>query len=192
MIRNGFLLLAPVLMAAACATLASCGAAEGDKPGGATMKIESPAFKEGGVIPKKHTGEGADVSPALAWSGAPAGVKEFALICDDPDAPTPQPWVHWVVYAIPADATGFKEGVAKTEKLDAPKGAIQGKTSFGRVGYGGPMPPRGHGVHHYHFKLYALDAPLGLKAGLDKSALLAATQGHVLAEAELIGTYERK
>ncbi len=103
MIRNGFLLLAPVLMAAACATLASCGAAEGDKPGGATMKIESPAFKEGGVIPKKHTGEGADVSPALAWSGAPAGVKEFALICDDPDAPTPQPWVHWVVYNIPPD-----------------------------------------------------------------------------------------
>ena len=156
------------------------------------MKIESPAFKEGGVIPKKHTGEGADVSPALAWSAAPEGTKQFALICDDPDAPTPKPWVHWVIYAIPADAKGLAEGIATSATLDAPKGAMQGRNDFGRTGYAGPLPPPRHGAHRYCFKLYALDSALALKPGIDKYALEAAMKGHILAETKLVGTYERK
>jgi len=191
-VRSAILLFVPVLTAVACAVLASCAAGAGDSPKEAAMKIESSAFKEGGVIPKKHTGEGADVSPALTWSGAPDGAKEFALICDDPDAPTPKPWVHWVIYSIPATTTGLAENVVKTAAPVAPKGAFQGKNDFGKAGYGGPMPPKGHGVHHYYFKLYALDAPLGLKSGLNKDALLKAMEGHVLAEAQLVGTCERK
>jgi Raf kinase inhibitor-like YbhB/YbcL family protein len=149
-----------------------------------TIPITSSAFQAGGRIPSKHTGEGADVSPALAWSGVPPGAKELALICDDPDAPTPSPWVHWVAYKLPADTSGLKEGSSG--------GALEGKNDFGRNSYGGPMPPRGHGVHHYHFKLYALDTPITLKAGATKEQLLKAMKGHILAEGELIGTYERK
>jgi Raf kinase inhibitor-like YbhB/YbcL family protein len=148
------------------------------------VRVSSPAFEPGGAIPKKHTGEGPDVSPALTWAGLPEGTKEIALICDDPDAPTPKPWVHWVVYKIPADLTGFPEGNAQ--------GALEGENDFGRTGYGGPMPPEGHGVHHYHFKVYALDAELEAAAGLTKDQLLEAMEGHILAEGELIGTYERK
>lgn len=149
-----------------------------------SMKLESPAFKPGGVIPRKYTGEGEDVSPPLRWSHLPANAKELALICDDPDAPTPKPWVHWVVYKIPPDAKGFPEGsVGK---------ALQGLNDFGQTGYGGPMPPKGHGVHHYHFKLYALSEALNVSSGLTKDQLLAAMKGKILAEAELIGTYERK
>jgi len=157
----------------------------------AKLTVRSAAFGEGQAIPKKHTGDGADVSPALSWSGVPAGAKELALICDDPDAPRAQPWVHWVICKLPADANGLPEGVAKTETLVAPAGAVQGRNDFGDVGYGGPAPPPGHGVHHYHFKLYALGAPLDVKAGLTKKQLLAAMSGHVIAEGELVGTYQR-
>lgn len=157
--------------------------------------LRSSAFADGQPIPKRHTGEGQDLSPALAWDGAPAGTQQFALICDDPDAPTPQPWVHWVIYAIGGDVRSLPEGVLAQPQLDAPPGALQGANSWrsGRtIGYRGPMPPPGHGVHHYHFKLYALDSPLTLAPGTPKEALLKAMQGHVLAEAELIGTYERQ
>ena len=106
-------------------------------------------------------------------------------IVDDPDAPVAEPWVHWVIYKIPGNATGLEDGAI-------PAGALEGKNTFGNMGYGGPAPPRGHGVHHYHFKLYALDAPLQLKAGLDKKALLAEMAGHILGQGELIGTYERR
>jgi Raf kinase inhibitor-like YbhB/YbcL family protein len=148
------------------------------------IEVSSPAFEPGGAIPRKHTGEGEDVSPALTWTGVPDETKEIALICDDPDAPTPAPWVHWVVYKIPADRTGLPEGDTQ--------GALEGKNDFGGTGYGGPMPPRGHGVHRYHFKVYALDTELEVAAGLTKERLLEAMEGHVLAEGELIGTYERK
>ncbi len=149
-----------------------------------SIEVSSPAFEPGGAIPRKHTGEGEDVSPALTWTGVPDETKEIALICDDPDAPTPAPWVHWVVYKIPADRTGLPEGDTQ--------GALEGKNDFGGTGYGGPMPPRGHGVHRYHFKVYALDTELEVAAGLTKERLLEAMEGHVLAEGELIGTYERK
>ncbi len=156
-----------------------------------TMTVECPAFGSGQTIPTQYTGEGQDVSPPLTWSGMPQAAKELALICDDPDAPTPQPWVHWVIYKIPASATGLPENVAKTAQTGGEVTASQGINSWSRIGYGGPMPPPGHGVHHYHFKLYALDTPLEVAAGLDKEALLNAMSGHIIAEGELIGTYQR-
>ena len=159
-----------------------------------TIEITSSVFSEGGAIPVKFTGEGADVSPPLAWSGVPEGTKQLALICDDPDAPMPEPWVHWVIYRIAADAAGLGEGIAKTAELDEPAGAVQGGNSWPQgenMGYGGPMPPPGHGTHHYFFKLYALDVELTESAGLDKAGLLSAMAGHVIGEGQLMGTYER-
>ena len=156
-----------------------------------TIKVESPAFVNNAKIPMKFTGDGEDVSPVLTWSNLPTGAKELALICDDPDAPTSEPWVHWVIYRIAADAKGLPENVAKTASPAEPKGALQGKNSWSKIGYGGPAPPQGHGVHHYHFKLYALDAPLTVASGSDKKGLLAAMKGHILAQGELVGIYER-
>lgn len=157
-----------------------------------TMTLKSTAFSNNEPIPKKHTGDGEDVSPPLTWSGHPDGVKEFALICDDPDAPTPEPWVHWVLYKIAADTTSLPENIEKKESPPIPPGAKQGRNSFHKIGYGGPAPPKGHGVHHYHFKLYALDTAIEISGTADKKRLLSAIKGHVLAEGELVGTYERK
>ena len=156
-----------------------------------SLVIQSPAFGAHEIIPKRFAGDGGDVSPPLNFAGVPDSAKELALICDDPDAPTPQPWVHWVIYKIPTGVTGLPENVAKTKSPAAPAGALQGMNSWDRIGYGGPAPPPGHGVHHYHFKLYALDTQLDAAAGLDKEGLLAAMKGHVLTEAELVGTYQR-
>jgi len=160
------------------------------------MKIEvtSTAFSDGQEIPKKYTGEGADVSPPLAWSGLPEGTRELVLICDDPDAPTPKPWVHWVIYKIPAAAKGLPEGIAKNARLKNPAGALQGKNSWPSgqtIGYRGPMPPPSHGTHHYEFKLYAMEAKLVVEPGLDKEVLLREIADHVIAEGQLTGTYER-
>jgi len=159
------------------------------------MNVTTEAFEPGGPIPQKYTGEGEDVSPALSWSGTPEGTKQIALICDDPDAPTKDPWVHWVIFAIPADAKGLPEGVPRDAELTSPAGAKQGLNSWPKdnIGYRGPMPPPGDGVHHYHFKVYALDAPVDLAPGkATKEALLKAMEGHILAQAEVVGTYERK
>ena len=156
------------------------------------LQITSTAFQAGQPIPRKYTGEGEDASPALAWAGVPAETDELVLICDDPDASTPQPWVHWVIYKIRGPATSLPEGVPAHAEVAQPSGARQGKNSWDTVGYRGPMPPPGHGLHHYHFKLYALDTELDLRAGATKEQVLQAMSGHVLAEGELIGTYERK
>lgn len=158
--------------------------------GGKTMsfQIKSPAFENGQPIPVKYTGQGKDVSPPLEWSGAPAGTKSFALINDDPDAPVGT-WVHWVIYDIPANATNLAENIPAKETL--PDGSKQGLNDWGRVGYGGPMPPPGK-PHRYFFKLYALDTVLNLKPRATKAELLRAMQGHILAQAELMGTYQRK
>jgi Raf kinase inhibitor-like YbhB/YbcL family protein len=157
------------------------------------FELKSPAFKNNGRIPKKHTGEGEDLSPALAWTQAPAGAKSFALIMDDPDAPVGL-WIHWVIYDIPAKLNSLPEGVAKKESL--PDGTKHGR-SWGvqdaecdRVGYYGPMPPPGK-PHRYFFKLYALDQTLGLPPQAGKTQVIAAMKGHILAEARLIGIYER-
>ena len=149
-----------------------------------TLRLSSPEFGTGKRIPRRFSGEGDDVSPPLVWTGVPPGTKELALICDDPDAPRSTPWVHWLVAGIPPSWSGLPEGVDD--------GAlVEGITDFGDVGHGGPMPPKGNGVHHYHFRLIALDAPLTLREGFTKVRLLQAVEGHVLAEAGLIGTYER-
>ena len=150
------------------------------------MTLTSPAFVEGAAIPRKHTCDGADVSPLLSWSGSPEGTVSFALICDDPDAPG-RTWVHWVCYDIPATVTGLPEAVPEHAHLGT--GGVQGMTDFGRIGYGGPCPPSG--THRYFFKLYALDASLGLSSGATKQDLVKAMQGHIRAEAGLMGTYRR-
>ncbi len=158
------------------------------------LTITSTAFLEGQPISKKYTGEGQDVSPPIAWANIPNGVRELALICDDPDAPTPEPWVHWVIYKIPAGSNGLPEGIPRKPRLSDPAGAVQGRNSWPTgetIGYRGPMPPPGHGVHHYRFSVYALDVELSLEPGLEKNALLKAVQGHVLAEGRLTGTYQR-
>ena len=158
------------------------------------LKLESPAFAHNGPMAAKYTGDDKDLSPPLKWEGAPAGTKSFALICDDPDAQSVanKIWVHWVLWGLPPKTTALPESIAKTETLPTLGGAKQGMTDFGRVGYGGPLPPRGHGVHHYFFKLYALDTELELKPKATKAQLEAAIKGHILGQAELIGTYERK
>ena len=155
------------------------------------MTLRSDAFADGEAIPRRYTEDGEDLSPPLTWSGLPEGTRELALIIDDPDAPRAEPWVHWVLYKVPADVRTLTESISQAPTLNVPPGAMQGKNSWGTDGYRGPAPPRGHGTHHYHFRLYALDAPLAAAQGLDKAGLLRATEGHVLAEAELVGTYER-
>ena len=157
------------------------------------LTVRSRAFENGQRIPVKHTADGADVSPALSWSDVPAEAKELALICDDPDAPRPEPWVHWVICKLPASLTGLPEGVPRQAALREPAGALQGRNSWpsGNIGYRGPAPPKGHGVHHYRFTLYALDAALEPSAELTKDELLEKMRGHVIAEGTLVGTYER-
>jgi Raf kinase inhibitor-like YbhB/YbcL family protein len=150
------------------------------------MQLTSSAFEQGGQIPKKHSGEGDDVSPALQWSGAPEGTQAFAIVCHDPDAPLVQSgdygFVHWVLYGLPASTTSLEEGT---------KEGIAGKTDFGKAGYGGPMPPEGHGTHHYYFWVFALDRQPDLEAGLSLSQLLERIEPHLLGMNRLVGTYER-
>lgn len=152
------------------------------------LHLTSTVFAEGRPIPEIHAFENRDLSPALQWSGVPPAAKSLALICDDPDAPMGT-WVHWVIYNLPPDITGLPEGVPKSPEL--PGGAKQGVNDYKRAGYGGPCPPPGQ-PHRYFFKLYALDAKLELKPGLTKPDLLKAMAGHVLAEGQLMGTFQRK
>jgi Raf kinase inhibitor-like YbhB/YbcL family protein len=149
------------------------------------FEISSPAFLNGNPIPRLHTCDGADLSPALEWSGAPEQTRSLVLIVDDPDAPRGT-WNHWLLYDIPAATThlaqGFKRGTV----------GASGANDFGQPGYGGPCPPRGHGPHRYFFRLFAVDLPsLGLTAGAKRAELDRALQGHVLAETTYMGRYER-
>lgn len=158
------------------------------------MKLSSTAFRPNGPIPVTYTGDGQDMSPALGWDDAPDGTTEFALICDDPDAPSSEPWVHWVLFKIPADWRQLPEGIGNCSTTNLSDGLLQGRNSWpngNTVCYRGPEPPRGHGIHHYHFCLYALDKPVNLPAGTTKAELLKAINGHVLKESELVGTYQR-
>ncbi|MFQ5532982.1 MAG: YbhB/YbcL family Raf kinase inhibitor-like protein, partial [Candidatus Methylomirabilales bacterium] len=148
------------------------------------MQMTSQAFEAGGMIPAKYTCDGPDVSVPLRWTDPPAGTQSFALIADDPDAPVGT-WVHWVVWNIPASASGLDENLPKTASL--PNGAKQGTTDFRRIGYGGPCPPSG--THRYFFKLYALDTTLDLPSSTTKRDLEQAIEGHILAQAELMGRY---
>ncbi|NWF59010.1 MAG: YbhB/YbcL family Raf kinase inhibitor-like protein [Fischerella sp.] len=151
------------------------------------MNLESIAFEANGLVPAKYTCDGADISPPLNWNEPPSGTESFALIVDDPDAPR-RTFVHWVLYDLPATVRQLPEKIAAVKNL--PDGGVQGKNDFGNFGYGGPCPPSG--THRYFFKLYALDKKLGLQPGATKNQLEAAMDGHILAEAELIGRYQRQ
>lgn len=157
------------------------------------MAITSSTFTHGGSIPGRQSCEGADLSPPLSWHGAPAGTRSFALVCEDPDAPGGA-WHHWGVYNIPGDQTGLPEGIAPLAEVGALRQTVN---DFGRPGYGGPCPPRGHAKHHYNFRLWALDvahldaAHLEMPLDADCEQLKAAAKPHVLAEAVLTGTYSR-
>jgi Raf kinase inhibitor-like YbhB/YbcL family protein len=169
----------------------------------AKLTVSSTAFKNGEAIPADYTADGRNVSPPISWSGAPSGTREFALILDDPDAPMPQPFVHWVIYKIPGTATGLPGAVPMggIVKSTAVAGALQGTTGFAlfvrgggpppEPGYRGPAPPSGK-PHHYTFKVYALNAPLDATDGMTKDDLLKTMEGRIVAQGELVGVYERK
>ncbi len=150
------------------------------------LKLESPGFAEGGMIPRKHTCDGEDVSPELRWNGAPLGTRSFALICDDPDAPAGT-WVHWVLFNLPPEGNRLAAAVPPDPKLKG--GGTHGINDFRRLGYGGPCPPGG--THRYFFKLYALDCLLELEPGIQKRDLETAMKGHILEQATLMGRYRR-
>jgi Raf kinase inhibitor-like YbhB/YbcL family protein len=162
------------------------------------MKLTSN-FQNGSEIDKRYTGEGQDISPPLSWSDGPTDTKTFVLICDDPDAPSPRkpakdPWVHWIIYNIPAEVTQLPEGMPRDPVLNQFGGARQGLNSWpsDRIGYRGPMPPEGSGAHRYFFKLYAIDTRLDIAAErATQKLVLAEIEGHILAECHLFGTYER-
>jgi Raf kinase inhibitor-like YbhB/YbcL family protein len=159
-----------------------------DTPRKDQMELTSTAFKEGAPIPVNYTCDAKDVSPPLKWTGVPAGAKSLVLIVDDPDAPVGT-WAHWVLYDLPAAATEMGENIPKSQFLAG--GAKQGLNDFRRLGYGGPCPPPGK-PHRYFFKLYALDVVLDLKPGLTKKDLERAMEKHILAQGQVMGTYQRK
>jgi Raf kinase inhibitor-like YbhB/YbcL family protein len=152
-----------------------------------SLKLTSTAFDEGGMIPDRYSHRGGNVSPPLAWTGAPKGVKGFALIVDDPDAPSGL-FVHWLIYRMPEIRAELDEGIPAREEL--PDGARQGRNGFGEIGYGGPQPPSG--THRYFFHLYALDVELTLRAAANRQELDRAMRGHILAETQLMGRFRAK
>ena len=186
-IRNGIYAAAIVAVAAV--------AASAQTP--AAITVTSPTLKANEVVPIDHTADGKNVSPALSWSGAPAGTKQFALVYDDPDVAfgnPPQSFVHWVVYNIPATAKGLPGDLPMDAVLTAPAdiaGTIQGLSGFKRTGYRGPAPPPGK-PHHYTWTVYALDAELKLDQGLNRNQLMEAMKGHIIGQGALVAIYERK
>jgi hypothetical protein len=150
------------------------------------MQVSSPAFADGERIPDNHTADGTDRSPELRWGGIPPNAQTFALICEDPDAPRGT-WTHWVLFNIPADKTTYAEGVPAEKEL--PGGARQGKNDFGKIGYGGPCPPRG--THRYVFRIFALDVRLDLDPGFSRAQLVDGLKGHIMADGRLTGRYAR-
>ncbi|HET9481967.1 MAG TPA: YbhB/YbcL family Raf kinase inhibitor-like protein [Candidatus Polarisedimenticolia bacterium] len=153
----------------------------------ATLKLASRAFHHEGRIPLRHTADGEDLSPPLSWSAPPEATRSLALICDDPDAPMGV-WVHWVLYDLSPSTTSLAEGIPTDRELEG--GARQGKNDFGRIGYGGPSPPKGP-AHRYCFKLYALDTKLPLPEDAGKQQVEAAMEGHILAMGQIVAMYGR-
>ncbi|MDH7602220.1 MAG: YbhB/YbcL family Raf kinase inhibitor-like protein [Armatimonadota bacterium] len=182
---NRIVLLSITVLAAVCLVPAGTSSALEKTIG--KLTVTSSAFKDGGMIPRKYTADGANVSPPLAISGIPTAAKSLAIICDDPDAPRGT-FVHWVLFNWPSGSKSIPENVPTKERL--PNGAIQGKNDFGKIGYGGPAPP--YGVHRYYFKAYALDKMLDLKPGITKRQLEDAMKGHILAQGHIMGRYGRK
>ena len=154
-----------------------------------SLSVRSSAFSAGAAIPKKHTCDGADLSPALSWSGAPAGAREYALVCEDPDAPSGT-FVHWVVWGIPAGTQELPEGAGNASRPSLPAGALQGRNGFGSTGYRGPCPPPGR-PHRYFLRIFALDGAVTLREGASRGELDRAMSGHVVAQGEVAGKYGR-
>jgi hypothetical protein len=175
------LLLGLILILACVACQASSPGGEEEGDAQMPMTISSTAFSEGDEIPRRHTCDGEDLSPPLTWSGTPNGIQSLVMITDDPDAPSGT-FVHWVLYNIPPDTSSLSEGVSGV--------GTQGVNGFGKSGYGGPCPPKGP-AHRYFFKIYALDKSLNLQSGATKAEVEMAMQGHVLAQGQLMGMYER-
>lgn len=155
------------------------------------MQLTSPDFEENATIPDRFTCEGEDVSPELNVAGGPEGAETLALVVDDPDAPREEPWVHWLIWDIPAVTDTIPQGYPPSGDGQAFNQARQGTNDFGNVEYGGPCPPPGHGEHRYHFTLFALDTTLNLDEGVDRSRLEEAMDGHVLEQDHYVGVYER-
>ena len=155
------------------------------------LAVTSSAFVAGGPIPDRYTPQGANQSPDLSWTAVPAGTRELVLVVEDPDAPFPNPFVHWVLHRIPASFTSLPPALPGERALGQLGGAVQGTNDAKTRGYFGPQPPLGHGLHHYHFQLFALDAQLAVDADAKLDDLKTAMAGHVLAVGELVGTYER-
>ncbi len=181
-------LVLPALIISASLALSSCAdgtpaTKEADQP--TPFELSSPAFDAGQAVPTHYTCDGEDISPPLQWHEVPQGTRSFALICDDPDA---RGWVHWLLYNLPATSRSLAAHIPSGAELD--DGSRHGKNSWGRLEYGGPCPPSGR--HRYSFRLYALDTTLDLPAGADASAVQLAMEGHILAQAELVGVYARQ
>jgi Raf kinase inhibitor-like YbhB/YbcL family protein len=179
-----------LVLALALPLVAAPAAASTDKllaqallPSAHRLKVTSATFPANGVIPFDNSGYGKSLSPQLSWSGAPAGTRSFVVLAEDPDAGSPKPFVHWVVYDVPPASKGFAANAL-------PAGAVAGTNGAGKPGYRGPHPPP-DGFHHYHFEVFALDRRLGLKPGADRDAVVAAMRGHVLAEGETIGLFRK-
>jgi Raf kinase inhibitor-like YbhB/YbcL family protein len=159
-----------------------------------TITVGSPTLVADQTMPRDYTPDGRNLSPPLTWANLPPATRQIAVVCEDPDAGNPPPFVHWVIYNIPATAKGLPEGIPIDPTAPMPAeitGAIQGLSGFRRAIYRGPAPPPGK-PHHYHFVVYALDADLGLKPGLTRADLLAAINGHVIGQGEIVSIYERK
>ena len=160
---------------------------------GATLTVSSPAFKDGQPIPEEYTAYGKGRSIPLSWSKLPSGTRSIAIVMDDPDAKTPRPFVHWLIYNISADIKSLDAGLPTAPRLDLPRGAaLQGSNGRKSIGYFGPRPPQGDPPHHYQITVYALDQALKLEPGADKDALLGAMKGHVLGQGKLVGTVQKK
>ena len=155
------------------------------------LAIEADGLTQGGPLPLRYTKDGGDASPPIRWSGVPDTARELVLLCEDPDAPLPTPFVHWVVYRISPAWGSLPEGLAKDAIPDAPTFVLQGKNTTRKPGYTGAAPPLGHGAHRYHFQLFALDEPIRLEAGATRDEVVRAMEGHVVAKGELVATYER-
>lgn len=155
------------------------------------LSVRSDAFENGASIPAKYSGDGQNVSPPLSWSMVPEGTQALVLIVEDPDAPTPNPFVHWLLYGIPADLRGVPEDVPREAIVPHVGSAKQGKSSNLKIGWTGMAPPKGDTPHHYHFQLFALDKQLDLRPGAGRSALIKEMCGHVIGGGQIVGMYQR-
>ncbi|MGC8764821.1 MAG: YbhB/YbcL family Raf kinase inhibitor-like protein [Brevinematia bacterium] len=152
-----------------------------------SIKLKSPSFKNGDMMPSKYAYDRENLSPPLEWENIPSNAKSIAIICDDPDAPVGN-WVHWIIFNIPATKKGLAENISKNPEL--PDGSRQGRNDYGKIGYDGPCPP--YGTHRYVFKIFALDTMLDLKAGCSRGEIINAMKNHILDKGELTGLYSRK